>query len=46
MKPEIISPIFSFFISSSRAPSITIRINPMVPSTGIRESKKYVFVNP
>ena len=45
-KPEIISPIFSFLISNSRAPSITIRINPIEPNTGIKESKKYVLLNP
>ena len=45
-KPEIMSTIFSFLIFNSRAPSITIRINPIVPNTGIKESKKYVLLNP
>jgi hypothetical protein len=39
-KPFKIKGSFSLLISSSTAPSRTIKINPIVPKTGIRFSKK------
>ena len=39
-KPLIIISVFSFFISNSIAASSTISINPIVPRTGTKLSKK------